>query len=98
MFPSIFKEITRRPEDNGKKMVSKKFINYKNHFEGGGGGGGGVGGSDYNKLIFCVKSIVGNVIHMPRTVIFLDVHEQIFLCKMSGSSLLLKLFTNPFAI
>ena len=38
MFPSIFKEITRRPEDNGKKMVSKKkFINYKNHFEGGGG-------------------------------------------------------------
>ena len=38
MFPSIFKEITRRPEDNGKKMVSKKkFINYKNHFEGVGG-------------------------------------------------------------
>ena len=29
---------TRRPEDNGKKMVSKKkFIDYKNHFEGGGG-------------------------------------------------------------
>ena len=54
MFPSIFKEITRRPEDNGKKMVSKKkFINYKNHFEGGGGGG-----TDNNKLIFCVKSIV----------------------------------------
>ena len=27
---------TRRPEDNGKKMVSKKkFIDYKNHFEGG---------------------------------------------------------------
>ena len=43
--------MTRRPEDNGKKMVSKKkFINYKNHFEGG--------GSDNNKLIFCVKSIV----------------------------------------
>ena len=35
---------TRRPEDNGKKMVSKKkFIDYKNHFEGGGGGGGGGG-------------------------------------------------------
>ena len=38
---------------------------------------------------------MGNVIHMHRTAIFLDVHEQIFLCKMSGSSLLLKLFTNP---